>query len=117
MDGFIARANIDHYLELLHYADLAPEKQATIVKLLIAELDKLGHYQEQLEFAETRAARGRELLTQARSRLNSENLGEHAEAIRLVSNLQYIQHLLNTFCYQLRARVNSAPTMPRSRSE
>src|SRR5262249_39399423 len=66
MDGFIARANIDHFLDLLKDGDLAPERRATIVRLLIEEEDKLGHDLEQLDFAESRAENGRRRLQQLR---------------------------------------------------
>ena len=45
MRDFIHRANIDHYLELLNDPGLTAEKGATIVKLLVAEEDKLSHNQ------------------------------------------------------------------------
>ena len=59
---FVARANIYLYIDLLNDADLAPEIRATVTKLLIEEEDKLGDVLEQLEFAEKRAADGRNLL-------------------------------------------------------
>ena len=43
MYRYVARANIDHFLGFLNDADLAPERRAVIVKLLIEEEDKLGH--------------------------------------------------------------------------
>ena len=42
MPLFVFRANIDHYLELLNDADFPTERRATVVKLLIAEEDKLS---------------------------------------------------------------------------
>jgi hypothetical protein len=107
MPDFIFRANVDRYLELLNDLDLAPEKRAMINKLLIEEEDKLSHDQECLQFAESRAAQGRELLDRARSRLKSDDLTGHSQAVRLVANLESIQHLLNHFCHQFRAKVNS----------
>ncbi len=59
MPDFIFRANIDHYLELLNDHELATDKRASVVKLLIEEEDKLGHHHEQLEFAEVRLAKYR----------------------------------------------------------
>ena len=66
MPDLVHRANINHCLELLNDPNLASEKRAAIVKVLIAEEDHLSHDHEQLEFAESRAARGRELLNQLR---------------------------------------------------
>jgi cbb3-type cytochrome oxidase maturation protein len=50
----------------LEGGDLAPDKHATIVKLLTEEEDKLSHYQEELEFAESRVDNGRGMLRQLR---------------------------------------------------
>ena len=110
MYRFIARANIDNYISLLN-ADvlLSPEKRGTIIKLLIAEEDKLSHDLEQLEFAETRAANGRERLNHVRHlRDNAEpRIRDNAE--RLVANVEAIQQLLEDFCHKLRGQVKSLP--------
>jgi hypothetical protein len=105
MDNFIARANIDHYLDLLHHGDLPPEKHATIVKLLIAEEDKMGQDLEQLEFAEKRAARGRDLLSQLRYVRDGEDLVDRASADRLITTFETTQSLMDDYCQQLRTRV------------
>jgi hypothetical protein len=62
MYTYIARANIDHFVGLLNDDGLAPERRTVITRLLIDEEDKLSHNLEQLEFAETRAADGRNRL-------------------------------------------------------
>jgi hypothetical protein len=82
MRDFIHRANIDHYIELLNNPDLATDKRATITKLLVAEEDKISHRQEQLEFAESRAAKGRERLSQPRSMRDDKNSTDRAGADR-----------------------------------
>lgn len=56
MDQFVARADIDHYLNLLRKTDASAEDRSAINKLLIKELNKLGRNATQLEFAEARAA-------------------------------------------------------------
>jgi hypothetical protein len=56
VNNFIARANIDHFLELLKDDDLSVEKRSVICKLLIEEENKLSRDLEQLEFAQSRAA-------------------------------------------------------------
>ncbi|MBU6462230.1 MAG: hypothetical protein KGL35_12995 [Bradyrhizobium sp.] len=70
MPNSIYRANVDNYLGLLDDPSLAPQKHATVVKLLIEEEDKLGHRSKQLEFSETRAANGRDRLNGQRQRLD-----------------------------------------------
>ena len=106
MDRFVARANIDHYLGLLHGTGLGPERRSTITKLLIEQEDKLAHDLEQLEFAETRAANGRDRLHHVRSKLDQVAPEHRAEAERLVGNFEATQKLLDGFCHQLRAKVN-----------
>ena len=106
MEKFLARANIDHYLGLLNDADLAPEKRTTVTKLLIKEEDNLAHDLEQLEFAERRAADGRDRLHHLRSRLDFTPKPHRAEAKRVVANVEATQHLLEDFCHQLRNKVN-----------
>ena len=85
MPRHIAQAKIDHYLSILT-SDvlLGPEKKEALTKRLTAELDRLNHDLEQLQFAEDRAAKGRER-----------------------SNVEAIQKLLDAFCDQLRATVTS----------
>jgi hypothetical protein len=102
MHRFVARANVDNYISLLN-ADvlLNPEKRSTIIKLLITEEDKLSHDLEHLEFAQTRAARGRERLKHLRDNATPK-LRDNAE--RLVANVEATQQLVEDFCRQLRAR-------------
>jgi hypothetical protein len=107
MDQFIARANIDHYLTLLNGGDLPTDRHATITKLLIAEEDKLSHALEHLEFAETRAANGRERLNHLRRLRDTAHLADREQAERLVANVEALQQLLDSFCRQLQSRVNS----------
>jgi hypothetical protein len=110
MHRFIARANIDNYISLLN-ADvlLNPEKRSTIIKLLIAEEDKLSHDVEQLEFAETRAANGRERLKKIRHLRDNAEPAIRDNAERLVANVEATQQLVEDFCRQLRAKVRSSP--------
>jgi len=108
MHQFVARENIDHYLRLLNSTGLGPEKRATVTKLLIEEEDKLAHDIEQLEFAETRAASGRDRLNQVRRKLLYISAPEHrAQAERLVANVEATQKLLDGFCHHLRNMVNN----------
>ncbi len=109
MDSFIARENIDHFLGLLEDADLAPGRRVVVSRLLIEEEDKLGHDLEQLGFAETRAANGRERLHGLRQMLGSGQISEPALELaqRQIANFEAIQRVLDSFCHQLRERVNS----------
>jgi hypothetical protein len=108
VSDFITRANIDRYLELLRDPDLVSGKRAAVVKILIEEEDRLSKLQENLELAERRATRGRELLDQSRARLcSSPHLTDHAQAVRLVSTLKSIQHLPDHFCHQPRSAANA----------
>ncbi len=55
MDQFIARANIDHYLEMLKNNDISSHNRSMITKLLIEEENKLGRDHEQLGIAPWRS--------------------------------------------------------------
>ena len=107
MDRFVARANIDHYLSLLNDPVLPPEKRATVTKLLIEEEDGLAHDIEQLEFAETRAANGRDQLNRIRCKLDISTPEHRAQAERLVASFEATQKLLDGLCHHLRNRVNN----------
>ena len=78
-----------------------------VTKLLVQEEDKLGHDLEQLEFAEKRVADGRDRLNHLRSRLDLVPKQQRADAERLVANFEDIQHLLESFCHQMRDRINN----------
>ncbi len=105
----VARTNIDLFIGLLNDVDLAPGRRAVITKLLIEEEDKLGCDLELLQFAETRAANGRERLNRLREKLDSREIAEPARALaeRQVANFEAIQGILDSFCHQLRQKVNS----------
>jgi hypothetical protein len=108
MPQCFARANIDHLLELLRDPNLARDRRVEVIKLLTAEEDRLGRYQEQLEFAERRAAKGRDLLNQIRYLLQENELPHRARAERLVANFEATQKLLDGYCDQLREKVNQS---------
>jgi hypothetical protein len=101
MYRYIARANIDHYLDLLSDVDLAPETRAVVTKLLTREEDKLGGL-EQLEFAESRAAKCRDRLDHLQKTLEVSEGADCAQLERVVANLEAIQHSLDSFCQRLR---------------
>jgi hypothetical protein len=109
MRRYIAHANIDHYLDLLHKDDISLQNRVVITKLLIDEEDKLGHDLEQLEFAERRAAEGRDRVSRLRNLRSSFVAGstDRVQADRLLANVEGVQHLIENFCHQLRQRVSS----------
>ena len=110
MHRFVASANIDKCISLLN-ADvlLSPEKRSSIIDLLIVEEDKLSHDMEQLEFAETRAAEGRERLRQVRHLRDGAGPAIRDSAERLVANVEATQQLVEDFCRRLRAKVRYSP--------
>jgi hypothetical protein len=109
MDRGVVHANIDHYLALLTSQGLTARNRDTIIKLMIAEEDKLSHDLEQLEFAEDRTAKSRDRVNYFRRLRNAfaEGSTERVEADRMLANFEAIHHLLEQFCRQLRERVHS----------
>jgi hypothetical protein len=81
--------------------------------VLIEEEDKLARDLEQLEFAETRAAKGRKRLNHVRTIRDGLVPGsvEHLQAERLVVNFEAIQKLLEEFCHRLRHRTREQPSL------
>jgi hypothetical protein len=75
----------------------------------MAEEDKLSHDLEQLEFAETSAAKGRERLKQVRHLRDNAEPAIRDLAEQLVANVEVTQQLLEDFCRRLRAKVRSSP--------
>ena len=110
MDGYIARANIDHYITLLNGGDLTLQNRSTITKLLIAEEDKLSHDLEHLEFAEIRAAKSQHRVGYFRKLRDSfvEGSTERAHADGVLENFEVTHSLMVQFCHRLREKVNSS---------
>lgn len=104
MRNSIHRANIDRCLELVNDSNLASDRRGAMIRLLIEEEDKLAYDQEQLQFAESRAAKGRELINQIRYLRDGEHVdGERAD--QLIATFEMTQRLLEGFCDQLLAKV------------
>lgn len=108
MEPFIARANIDHFLDLLRDDDLPAERISAINQLLIAEENKLSRDLEQLDFAESRAAL-------YRSRLDgllrwrdgfADGSSERSRADGVVAKFEVTLEIVDRFCLQLRRQVN-----------
>ena len=109
MHRFIARANVDHFIGLLNGSDLTTDKRTDITKLLIAELDKFAHDLEHLEFAEKKAAEGRERVNHVRGIRNGHPFGttEREQAERLLVSCENLQTVLEDFCHRLRGKINA----------
>lgn len=109
MHRFIVKANVDHFIGLLNGHDLTSDKRADITKLLIAELDKLAHDLEHLEFAEKKAAEGRERVNHVRGVRNGHPFGttEREQAERLLLSCENLQTVLEDFCHRLREKVTA----------
>ncbi len=108
MDQFVARANIDHYLEMLNNHDVSTRNRSMITTLLIEEEDQLGHDREQLEFAENRAAACRDRADRHRRLLDSFDHGsaDWVQAERLLMNFESLAQFVEGFCQQMRKRVS-----------
>ena len=109
MDQYVARANIDHYLSLLHGADLTPQNRTTINKLMVAEEDKLARDLEHLEFAEARTAKSRarvDYFVRLRNAF-AEGSTDRAHADKVLANFEATHQLMEQFCHGLRQKINS----------
>jgi hypothetical protein len=108
MDNFIARANIDHFLELLD-GNLPSDSRSVITRLLVEEEDKLGRDLEQLEFAESRTAACRNRLSHLGRLQECFAAGsiDRAQAERLLDNSQAILQLMDGFCSHMREKVKA----------
>jgi len=111
MNNYVARANIDHFLDLLHNHDVPAYNRSTITKLLIEEENKLSHDQEQLQFAETKAVVCRDRADRQRCLMDSFSHGstEWQLAERLLVNFESLAQFVEGLCEQMRGRVNESP--------
>ena len=108
MENYVARANVDHFLEMLKKDDLPAHNRSSIIKLMIDEETKLGHDREQLEFAEMRAAACRDHADRQRRLVNSldPSTSDWAQAKRLLVNFESLAQIVEFFCKQMRSRVD-----------
>ncbi len=108
MDGFVARANLDHYLSLLN-GNLTSHNRGTITKLMIEEEDKFSHDLESLEFAENRTAKATDRANHFRKLRDAfiEGADDRARADGILANVEATLVLMEQFCSRLRARANS----------
>ena len=111
MDQSITRANIDHYLDRLNNGDIPALNRSTITKLLIEEENRLGRDQEQLEFAERRAAACRNRADRQRRLLDCFDHGsaDWVQAERLLVNFESLAEFVERFCRQLRVANDVTP--------
>ncbi len=111
MDRYTSRSNVDRFLHLLEDVELPSDRRATVTKLLIEEEDKLARDLEQLQFAESRAASGRDRINFLRQRLDGVTENHRPALERLLANFEAIQLLLDGFCLQLRALAQSRSSL------
>lgn len=107
MHRFVAHANVDHYLNLLN-GDLTPTDRRGITRLLVVEEDKLVADLQHLEFAETRAASGRERVGKLKSLRDGFAVGtpERAQADSLLIIFENTQTMLEDFCHRIRDTIS-----------
>jgi hypothetical protein len=109
MRRYVDRANVDHYLGLLHGSDLTREDRTTVTKLLIVEEDRLAGDLEHLDFVEQRTADGRERVKRLRKLRDEFAFGttdrERAEVVLV--NAENLLTLLEACCHRLREKMNS----------
>lgn len=110
MNRYVTRANIDHYLGLLYGHDLSPHNRSLITMLLMAEGEKLSFDLVDLEFAELRAASGRERLTRSKTVRDAGVFGvpEREQADRTLVNVENTQTELEDICLRLRTGIASS---------
>ena len=108
MDNFVARANIDHFLDLLQHDDTSAERMSAINKLLIGELNKLSRDNEQLEFAESRAARYRLHFDRLRDWREGFPNGsaDHIRAEMVLKTFEVTLLEMESFCIEMRKQVD-----------
>jgi hypothetical protein len=109
METFLACANIDHYLSVLNATDLSPQNRATVMKLLVAEEDRLSHDMEQLQFAESRFARSRDRVNHLRKLRDgfADGSADRINAEKVLANFEATLQLTVQFCQRMREKVNS----------
>ncbi len=85
-----------------------PPDRRTITRLLVMEEDKLVADLQHLEFAETRAANGRERVNKLKSLRDGFAFGtpERAKADSLLIVFENTQTLLEDFCHRMRETIN-----------
>ncbi|MCW1990817.1 hypothetical protein ABIE85_002141 [Bradyrhizobium diazoefficiens] len=110
MHRFQTRSNIDHYLGVLYNHDLSPHDRSVVTMLLVAEGEKLSIDLGDLEFAELRAASGRERLTRSKQSRDVSVFGapEREQADRTLVNVENTQTQLEHICDRLRAGIASS---------
>lgn len=111
MHRYVARANVDHYLDILKDSGLTAQRRSTTMALLIAELDRLSRDAENLEFAESKVAGSHQQVARAASHRDSFAAGTpgREEAERHLIHLENVHTVLDDFCHRLRNRGGSRP--------
>lgn len=89
MHRYVARANIDHYVEILKDMSLSTQRRSTTIKV----------------------SASRQQVAQAAARRDSLALGTSARenAERYLIHLENVHTVLDDFCHRLRHRIASGP--------
>jgi hypothetical protein len=108
MNNFIARANIDHYLEMLGRDDIQSANRTVLCKLLIEEEDKLSHDLEQLQFAESRAAACQDRVERLKRLRDcfADGSTDRVQADATLHNFEAFLVQVESFCSRMRAKVH-----------
>ena len=108
MDQFIARSNIDHYLNLLHNGQTSADDRTAINQMLATELGKLNLAMVDLEYVESRAAACRRRFNQISHWRNGFADGSTArtQADKVAAQFESTLRTMDIFCGQMRERLN-----------
>lgn len=111
MNNYITHANIDHYLSLLTSQELSDHNRATILKLMVAEEEKMGPDPEHLQFAEIRTARARDRMNHLIRLRDSfaDGSAERVQAEKVLGNFEAIYRSMEQLCHQMRKKLHSSP--------
>jgi hypothetical protein len=105
---YVARADIDHYLDLLKLPDVPAKTRARLNKLLLEAENKLGRDYEQLEFAESRATACRTRADRQRRLMESFAPGssDWEQAERVLVNFEALAQFIEGFCREMRHKLD-----------
>jgi hypothetical protein len=108
VNPYVARANVDHFLDLLREDGISDQIRHTVTKLLVAQEDQLGRTVEALSFMESRLIKGREDVASIRLKCKvfAHGTEQHIEAEKLLVNLENTLTLMENYCQRLRTDID-----------
>lgn len=103
LNGFVTEGNVDIYLSKLR-STVDPAERANILRLLIAEEDRMGRTAEHLDKARDRIADGRDRICRLRETIvELEQAGLSTEkAVFRLETMERTQALFEDHCQHLR---------------